>query len=217
MVMNITGSYRRPNEQDLVADLIEEAIEQRGVPVRYILRDMLNPDQLFGESTMSEFKEGYELPMFIESVEHFNGNGDLFDEFGLNKVDSSIFQVGARKFKTEVSSQSSIERPREGDLVYLSMSDSLWEITKVKMDLRYYQLGKNYSYRLVCKLYSYSHEEIENPESEFAPLSVDQDLDDEGLKRLLGINPDRKVDETTTINEVNSKSIPVRDDDTFGF
>lgn len=216
MVMNIMGNFKRPNEQDLVANLIEEAIEQRGAQVRYILRDMLNPDQVLGESSMSEFKDGYNLPMFIESVEHFNGNGDIFDEFSISKVDSSIFQVGARKFRLELEG-SGVDRPREGDLIYLSYSDSMWEVTKVKMDLRYYQMGKNYSYRLVCKLFTYSHENIDNPESDFETLRVDEDLDDEGLKRLLGINPDRKADETEELEDNIDKSTPVDDVDTFGF
>jgi hypothetical protein len=215
MAVNIMGNFKRPNEQDLVANLIEEAIEQRGAQVRYILRDMLNPDQVLGESTMSEFKEGYDLPMFIESVEHFNGNGDIFDEFSISKVDSSIFQVGARKFRLEL--EGKLDRPREQDLIYLPFSDSLWEITKVKMDLRYYQMGKNYSYRLVCKLFSYSHEDIDNPESDFETLRVDQDLDDEGLKRLLGISPGRNGDESEALEDNIDKSTPVDDVDTFGF
>lgn len=217
MVMNIMAQYKQPNEQDLVADLIEEAIEQRGAQVRYILRDMLNPDLLFGESTLSEFNEGYALPMFIESVEHFNGNGDIFDEFGINKVDSSIFQVGARKFALEVTANNQeIVRPREGDLIYLAFSDSLWEITKVKKDLKYYQLGRNYSYRLVCKLFEYSHEEINNPESDFSEFTISQDIDNDGLKELL-VNPIIKTDETTVIDQAASPNEVTPDTDTFDF
>jgi hypothetical protein len=216
MAMNLMGDFKRPNEQDLIADLVEEAIEQRGVPVRYILRDMLNPDELFGESSMSQFKDAYDLPMFLESVEHFNGNGDVFDEFGFGKVDATIFQVGSRRFRLELA-ESGIDRPREGDLIYMGMSDSLWTITKVKMDLKYYQVGKNYSYRLVCKLFNYSHEEIENPESDFNELTTVGDLDDEGIKKLLGIAPARKQDESEAIQDVIQSSIPVQDDETFGF
>jgi hypothetical protein len=211
------GQYKRTNEQDLVADLIEEAIEQRGAQVRYILRDMLNPDQVFGESTLSEFNEGYSLPMFIESIEHFNGNGDIFDEFGMNKVDSSIFQVGARKFANEVTSHNvQIVRPREGDLIYLAFSDSLWEITKVKKDLKYYQLGRNYSYRLVCKLFEYSHEEVNNPESDFSEYTISQDLDNDGLKELL-INPILKTDETSALEKADAPNDAVPDTQTFDF
>jgi len=211
------GNYRNTNEHDLMADLIEEAIEQRGAPVRYIVRDTINPDYLLGESSMSDFTEGYNLPMFIESVEHFNGNGDIFDMFGMQKVDSSIFQVGARKFKMEVTDKANIDRPREGDLIYLGFSDSLWEIEKVKMDLKYYQLGKNYSYRLVCKLFAFSHEQIDNPESDFETIGKSEALDDAGLKRLLGINPDRLVEEDEVIEEAIRPSTVTPDPENFGF
>jgi hypothetical protein len=218
MAMNLMGQYKRPNEQDLVADLIEEAIEQRGVQVRYILRDMLNPDELFGEAPMSKFDKGFELPMFVESVEHFNGNGDLFDEFGISKTDSSIFQVGARKFRLEVTSDTAeVERPREGDLIYLPFSDSLWEINKVKMDIKYYQLGRNYTYRLVCKLFEYSHEEVNNPESDFAEYSTITELDDAGLKRLLEVGPGQEIDENGHIQQALEPYLTTPADDAFGF
>lgn len=217
MAINLMGNYRIPNEQDLTADLIEEAIEQRGVVVRYIVRDTLNPDYLLGESSMSEFTEGYQIPMYLESVEHFNGNGDIFDAFGISKVDSSIFQVAVRRFKRDVADSANIERPREGDLIYMSLSDSLWEISKVKMDQKYYQMGKNYTYRLVCKLFSYSHEVIDNPESDVSTISNVKDLDDEGLKRLIGINPDLLIEEQDIIQEAEASNEILPDSDTFGF
>lgn len=218
MALNLMMNYKHnTNEHDLVADLIEESIEQRGSYVRYIIRDMLNPDYLMGESSMSEFKEGYMLPMFVESVEHFNGNGDVFDAFGISKVDSSILQVGVRKFKVEVADKANIDRPREGDLIYLPFSDSLWEIEKVKMDLKYYQIGNNYTYRLICKLFAFSHERIDNPESDFNNIGTSDDMDDAGLKRILGIDQKRLIEETEVIEEAIRPSAVIEDPDTFGF
>lgn len=217
MAFNIMGNFNNTNEQDLISDLVEEAIDQRGAPVHYILRDQLNPDYLLGESTMSTFKEFYELPMFIESIEHFNGNGDVFDAFGMQYIDSAIFQVGQRKFETVVSPFTDRVRPNEGDLVYLAFSDSLWEITKVKRDLKYYQVGRNHSYRLICKLFSFSHEEIESTSttSDFNDLGTSSDLDDAGIKKLLGINSDF-IDETEVLKQ-EVRPIQTVPGDTFGF
>lgn len=212
MAFNIMGNYKNQNEQDLIADLVEEAIEQRGAPVHYILREQLNPDLLLGESTMSAFKEFYELPMFVESVEHFNGNGDVFDAFGINQVDSSIFQVGVRKFRV-ILENSGLIRPREGDLIYLEFSDSLWEITKVKKDLKYYQAGKNYTYRLICKLFNFSHEEISQ---DAAPdFELGEDLSDDNIRSVLGIaNP--FVDESKVLKQEIVK-VETYPSDAFGF
>lgn len=217
MAFNIMGNYKNENEQSLISDLIEESIEQRGALVHYILRDKINPDYLLGEASISSFKEFYEVPMFIESVEHFNGNGDIMDEIGLNYTDSSIFQVGIRKFKTTVCEPSNIVRPREGDLIYLPMADSLWEIGKVKSDIKYHQAGRNYTYRLICKLFSYSHEEIENnTESDFNNLGTSVDLDDNHLRKLLGIRSDNLLDEASILSQ-ESEQIVVPNDNTFGF
>lgn len=214
--VNLMNNYTNVNEHTLIADLIEESIEQRGVEVHYILRDQINPDYLLGESSISEFKEFYVLPMFLESVEHFNGNGDVFDDFGANFTDSSIFQCGIRKFKIEVVEKSNIVRPREGDLIYLPMTDSLWEIGKVKMDQKYHQAGRNYSYRLVCNLFSFSHEEIEkNTESDFNDLGT-VEADDNKLRRLLGINPNNPIDESGGL-EQEAEMITIPNNDTFGF
>ena len=161
MAINLMQNYRNGNEQDLAADLIDEAIATRGFDVHYILRDRINSDYLLGESPMSDFTEFYVMPMFLESMEHFNGSGDVYDALGMNFTDAATIQVSARRFKSEVNIPT-IQRPREGDLVYMPFSDSLWEINKVKMDPKYYQLGKNYSYRLICKLFEFSHERIEN-------------------------------------------------------
>lgn len=221
MVMNIMGNYANRNEQDLVANLIEESIEQRGVYVRYILRDLLNPDELLGESSMSEFKEFYEIPMFVESVEHFNGNGDVFDAFGINSSqESAIFQVGKRRFKLDVADKANIIVPREGDLIYLPFSDSLWEITKEKRDLKYFQMGANYTYRLICKLFEFSHETIDpnaTNGTDFNSLGGSLSLDGDGLKTLLGMKPDSLQDETQVLKEEVQPVTSVGDSDTFGF
>lgn len=200
-IRNLMGNYRNANEQDLVANLVEEAIDQRGVEVRYILRDMLNPDYLLGESTMSQFTESYPINMYVESIEHFNGNGDVFDAFGLNITDNGLFQVGARRFKTTIGVEAELERPREGDLIYLPYSDSLWEITKVKMDQKYYQLGKNYSYRLVTKLFTYSHEEIDTGADVGEDFNEYTNVNVDGLKEILGVTPDSLKDETEIVKK----------------
>lgn len=213
--VNLMNNYTNANEHNLIADLIEESIEQRGVMVHYIIREQINPDYLLGEASISEFKEYYELPMFLESVEHFNGNGDIMDDFGMNYTDSSIFQVGIRKFKIEVVNKTEIVRPREGDLIYLPMSDSLWEIGKVKMDQKYHQAGRNYSYRLVCKLFSYSHEELENDtESDFNDLGTE--VNDDQLRRMLGINKNNPIDEGGGLKQ-EAEMMIVPTTDTFGF
>lgn len=217
MAINLTSNYKQINEQDLVQDLIEESIEQRGFQVHYIVRDMINPDLLLGESTISDFTEFYLIPMFLESMEHFNGSGDLYDEFGMSYNDAAIFQVGSRRFRQEINDPK-FPRPKEGDLVYVPFSDSLWEITKVKNDLQYYQMGKNYTHRLICKLFEYSHENIENQtDTDFNELSSVVDIDDEGLQRVLGLKSDDRRDDNTVLKDEKKKFETFNPDEPFQF
>lgn len=217
MAVNLMNNFTNRNEHDLFADLIEESIEQRGTNVHYIIREQINPDYLLGEASISSFKKYFELPMFVESVEHFNGNGDVMDAIGMNFTDTAIFQVGVRKFKVEVCEKTDLVRPREGDLIYLPMSDSLWEIGKVKMDQKYFQAGRNYTYRVNCKLFNYSHEDIEtDTESDFNSHGTIKELDDDNLKRLLDIPVGKKADEREIMKQ-EAEMITIPNNDAFGF
>lgn len=209
MVMNLMNNFRNTNEQDLVANLVEEAIEQRGLYVHYIVRNTLNMDYILGESSMSEFTEFYLIPMYLESMEHFGGSGDVKDMFGNNYVDEAIYQVGVKRFKIELE-KGNLGRPREGDLIYNPMSDSLWEITKVKNDQKYYQVGKNNSYRLVCKLFSFSHEKIEtDTEGDFNTLGSTKEFNVAGIsQRILGLPEGDTTDQTEIFKDNAAQVAP---------
>ena len=56
---------------------------------------------------------------------------------------------------------SSITKPREGDLIYFPMSKGIFEIKFVEHQNPFYQLGKLYTYRLSCELFVYSQEDID--------------------------------------------------------
>ena len=49
-------------------------------------------------------------------------------------------------------------RPEEGDLVYFPLGQRLFEIKFVEHEEPFYQLGKNYVYKLQCELFEYEDE-----------------------------------------------------------
>ena len=178
------------SENDLYQNLVDEAIQIKGMNVHYLIRNMENRDFLFGESSISSFKEKAEIEMYLAELNQSNGDGNIMGPFGMMMTDSAVFEVSERRFKQEFSTQHKLDRPREGDLIYMSMDDSLWEIKKVKSDSKYHQLGKNYKYRLVCNLFVYSHEEFDeaSPEKDIADHYV---LSNDGpLKDILRLRPD---------------------------
>lgn len=199
---NLFNNTRSRNEQDLTESLIIESIQQRGVDVSYIKRDAIDEDKLLGEAPLSEFKDNYIIEMYIDQVSQYNGDGDMYTAMGLSKSDHIEFLVSAKRFKEETD----IDRPIENDLIYLDFSDSLWEISKVKQDRKYYQLGKNYVYRIVCNLFQYSHEDINidiREENISEELSREDFISGVGILSELGINKD----ESEIIKDVSDEVI----------
>ena len=75
-------------EQSLVDDLTIESIKMHGEDMIYVPRTLVNEDKLFGEDTVSKFENGHSIEMYIESVDGFEGEGDLISRFGLEIRDS---------------------------------------------------------------------------------------------------------------------------------
>jgi len=150
-------------EQSLIEDLTVESIKMYGQDMVYILRSTVNEDTLFGEDIDNDFNDGREVEMFIETVDGFEGDGDFISKFGLDIRDSMSLIVSKKRWK-EVFTGTTVtgaDRPREGDLIYFPLSKGLFEVKFVEHENPFYQLGKNYSYKLNCELFRYGGEDIE--------------------------------------------------------
>lgn len=60
---------------------------------------------------------------------------------------------------------NTLNRPREGDLIYFPMMDKIFEVMYVDDRPVHFQLGRMQSYDLRCELYEYSSEEISTGDS----------------------------------------------------
>lgn len=153
------------NEQSIIADIIDESIQNHGVDVKYLHRTK-DSDPLFAEDPSSSFNTAMTIEMYVEDVQNFNGDNDLFSKFGLQMDDQATLIVSKRRFKEEVllrAEQFQADNgftPREGDLIYVPFSDSVWEIKQVKNDSEYFQQGQNLVFRLAVSAYEYSHEDF---------------------------------------------------------
>tara|TARA_R110002167_G_scaffold262624_2_gene469323 strand:+ start:569 stop:1597 length:1029 start_codon:yes stop_codon:yes gene_type:complete len=154
------------SEQKLIEDLTEETIRSMGREVYYIPRTLINKDPIFGEDTLSQFNTSYKIEMYVNSAGGFEGQGDIVSKFGIEIKDRVELVLSKRRFSDLITrADADLDRPTEGDLVYFSDSDTLFEINFVEHENPFYPLGKLYTYVLTCEAFSYSYETINTGES----------------------------------------------------
>lgn len=151
------NSFHETSEQNLVSDLIEEVIQVHGINVWYIPRTLVKEDYLFGEDPLAAFNDGFEIEMYLETFEQYQGAGDMLTKFGLHIKDEAKLTVHARRFRTETN----MLEPLEGDLVYIPLTNAVFEIRFVEDEVQFYALGKVYQYKLHCELFTFNREDFD--------------------------------------------------------
>ena len=164
MPRNVYFSQAVKSEQNLYEDLIIESLQIYGQDVYYIPRTLVNRDNVLNEDPASTFDDAYLLEMYIENTEGFEGAGDLYSKFGLEIRDDATFIVSRRRWETRVGvfDDNTIDpRPQEGDLIFLPMTNSFFEISYVEDDSPFYQLSNLPVYRMQCTLFEYNDEDFD--------------------------------------------------------
>ena len=172
------SNFNGDGEQDLMESLIIETIQAGGLDMEYVPREAIAEDALFGEDTSSAFTVAYPIELYVKSVDGFGGDGHFLSKFGLEIRDEMKFTLAKRRFEEEVTAtDSSLSRPREGDLIHLTGEIDhrrrLFEITYVDETEVFYQLGKLYTYELTCQVFEYSDETFDTGVSTIDSLETD--------------------------------------------
>ena len=164
MPRNVYFSQAVKSEQNLYEDLIIESLGIYGQDVYYIPRTLVNRDNILGEDPASKFDDAYLMEMYIENTEGFEGAGDLYSKFGLEIRDDATFIVSRRRWESRIgvfSSNLVDPRPQEGDLIFLPMTNSFFEISFVEDDSPFYQLSNLPVYKMQCQLFEFNDEEFD--------------------------------------------------------
>lgn len=152
------------NEQRLVEDLVIESLKIYGHDVFYLPKQTGNLDGILGEDALQYFDQAYPLEMYLENVQGFEGEGELFTKFGFEFRSSATFVVAKRRWEEGVAQNAILElpgRPAEGDLLYFSKTKTFFVIKYVDFLNPFYQLGKIYTYKLQCDVFEFSSERID--------------------------------------------------------
>ena len=197
-------------EQSLYSDLVAEAIQIHGHDVFYIDRTIVAEDSVFGEDSLSVFRDVAKIEMYIENGEGgFAGEREIMNQFGLQDLSEATFVVNKIRFQ-ELTKQITIEsgtsadvdgtgdveeggsilletgtlaetatdlegsdfyiisetdatdsdRPFEGDAIYHPILKKMFQVNFVDHDEPFFQLDNNPVYKLRCRLFDYSSEEL---------------------------------------------------------
>ena len=161
MPRNVYFSQAVRSEQNLYEDLIVESLKIYGQDVYYIPRTLVNRDTILNEDPGSKFDDAYLMEAYIENVDGFEGSGDLYSKFGLEIRDEATFIISRKIWNHSVGLNEDTSKPKEGDLLFLPMTNSFFEISYVEDDSPFFQLSNLPVYKLVCSLFEYADEEIE--------------------------------------------------------
>ena len=159
------NSIGATGEQRLVEDLVIESLKVYGHDIYYMPRTLVNKDTIFDEDELSRFTQAYPLEMYLDNVNGYEGQGDIFTRFGLEVRDQATFVLAKRRWEdlvlTSGGTFTQTARPSEGDLLYFPKTKSIFEIKYVDFQNPFYQLNQIYVFRLTCELFEYSSEDLD--------------------------------------------------------
>ena len=217
MATNVYFSQQVQTEQNLYEDIVIESLKMYGQDVYYLPRTIVSKDNILNEDIESNFNDAYIIEMYIANVDGFEGDGNLLSKFGVEIRDQANFIVSKRRWEQYIGyhnhagtvssnydlqvnidrsfeDRANVIRPAEGDLIYLPLSQSLFEIRFVEHESPFYQLSNLPTYTLQCELFEYSGESINT-----------------GLSNLDDINSYIAQQKTLTLNSGNGNQFKINE------
>jgi hypothetical protein len=94
----------------------------------------------------------------------FEGEGDLLSKFGLEIRDQATLVIANRRWEQLVGrflEDTTQVRPNEGDLIYIPLVNTLFEIQYVEEETPFYQLQNLPVFKLKIEAFEYSNEAID--------------------------------------------------------
>lgn len=147
-------------EQQLLENLIIEAIRIYGEDMYYIPRKLNNYDSVYGADDQSSYEQAFPIEIYIKSVDGFSGDNNFMSKFGIEIRDQVIFSIAQRRFNEDIGIYTTQVRPNEGDLIYFPLNRKCFQIKYVNKFEMFYQLGTLQTWEMTCELFEYSNETL---------------------------------------------------------
>ena len=157
------------SEQRLIQDLINEQLKMYGQDIVYLPRNIINKNTILREITASEFDDSFRIEAYLVNYEGFGGQGDILSKFGVKTTDEVTFIISKERYEDFISPFISLNpqieiasRPQDGDLIYLPLDNTIFEIKYVEGKKPFYQLNNLYVYELRCEVMDYEADDVIN-------------------------------------------------------
>ena len=203
------NNFQSSQEQQLLENLIIEAVRIYGQDMYYIPRKLNNYDSVYGADDQSSYEIAYPIEIYIKSVDGFQGDGNFMSKFGIEIRDQVIFSVAQRRFTEEVEVFNAQVRPNEGDLIYFPLNNKCFQIKFVNKFEMFYQLGALQTWEMTCELFEYSNEilntgipEIDILQKKFSTNIIDWAITDEAGNYLLDELENYLVSEKFSLSQI---------------
>ena len=191
-------------EQGLIQSLVNEQLRMYGVETYYMPRRYITTNTVIREVIQSEFKDAYPLEAYVDNYEGYTGQGTILSKFGIQDQDDLTLIISRERYENYIAplikNLPNIElsdRPKEGDLIYFPLGERLFEIKFVEHEQPFYQLKKNYVYKLTCELFRYEDEVIDTDVAE-----IDEEIQQIGyIQTLTMIGAGRTATATAAVCE----------------
>ena len=207
MPTNTHFNHAVSSEQHLYEDIVVESLRMYGHEVLYLPRKVVEEEDLFNEEVQAQFLDAYAVEMYIENTDGFEGDGDLMSKFGVEVRDQATFIISVRTWERFISLDSNLAssfRPNEGDLIYMPLSGSMFEIKFVEHEDPFYQIGKLFVFKMRCELFEYSNEDFDTDVIEIDTIEDQQAYIVEltmasGGTGTFTVNEDVKIDGSSAV------------------
>jgi len=166
------NNFSSASEQRLLNDLSVEMIRIHGIEAYYMNRTHVNIDYLFMSDPLSKFEHAIPLEMYIKNFSSYQGEGDMLSKFGITMADQITLSVSRTRFTEDIGSIYDLIRPNEGDLIYIPMTKSLFEVKFVEHESNFYQTGSLQYYDLKCERFNYNSERLDTGVSEIDAIET---------------------------------------------
>ncbi len=162
-----------PSEQRLVQDLVNEHLTLFGQDILYLPRRIVNENTVIREITASKFDDSFRLEAYLVNTDGFGTPSDVLTKFGVSAQDEITLVVSKERYDDFISpfvklfpegERKNANTPNEGDLIYLPLDNTLFEIKYIERKVPFYQVNELFMYEFRCEIYQPEDEVIDLPD-----------------------------------------------------